>query len=481
VNKNLAFDLLETHSVDADGVEDAFSRRMRNLRAHLVSGKITEIELCAHVEALDQARHYLISQAVPSHPSKNPSGPKRAFSPPSEVLPPAGSSLPIELPPSRVRHFHRILMLLAPLLILGTGLSYFSLKNQFSASPVSATSRPKLQPPSTETAPETPTVEARPELPQTTSEPHAIATLPTPSPSKGPPAPTADQALSFTFAYMLGTQNGRPISLQPYCTERLGTWYGEHNISRAEAEQGISDYYRRWPYQQTHWVENECEARQEDTHFAVTIPFAWTASDGQRTKTGNSVLHATLEFSNRAFLISSAWNVPVPPVAETAPTPSGSALKPTENGFSNNNFMVDISASPPPAEISSSAGLVAETEFNRGRALSKGGTGSAKDLAMAANSFRHAADLGYAPAQQQLAVAYAKGWGVPPSDREAVFWYRKAANQGFAEAQHDLGVRCIQGKGTPKNVAVGIEWYRKSAAQGWQESIQDLRDRGLYP
>jgi Sel1 repeat len=472
VNKNLAFDLLETHSVDVDGVEDAYSRRMRNLRAHLASGKIAEIELCAHVEALDQARHYLISQAVPSHRPQNPLGPKRAFSRPAEILPPAGSSLPIGLPPSRERHFHRILRLLAPVLILGAGLSYFSLKNQFSANPVSATSRPNLQPPTTENPVESPTVEVRRALRMT---PEPLATS-----SKRHPAPTADEALSFTFAYMLGTQNGRPISLEPYCTERLGTWYGDHNISRVEAEQGISDYYRRWPYQQTHWLENECTARQEGTHFVVTIPFAWTASDGQRTKTGNSVLHATLELSNRAFLISSAWNVPVPPLVEMTPATPSPGLKPTENGLPNNNFTADLSASPPPPEISS-ARLTAETEFDRGRALSKGGTGSSKDLAMAANSFRHAADLGYAPAQQQLAVAYAKGWGVPPSDIEAVFWYRKAANQGFAEAQHDLGVRCIQGKGTAKNVAVGIEWYRKSAAQGWQESIQDLRDRELYP
>ena len=227
-------------------------------------------------------------------------------------------------------------------------------------------------------------------------------------------------------------------------------------------------------------MENKCVAREEGSHFMVTIPFAWTAFDGQRTKTGNSVLHATVEFSNRAFRISSAWNVPSPPVGETAPAILSPALEPTENGFRNNNFAGDLSASPPPPEISS-ATLAAKTEFDRGRALSKGGTGSTKDLATAARGFRRAADLGYAPAQQQLAVAYAKGWGVPQSDVEAVFWYRKAAEQGFAEAQHDLGVRCIQGKGTNMNVAEGIKWYRKSAVQGWQESIDDLRDRGLSP
>jgi hypothetical protein len=121
-----------------------------------------------------------------------------------------------------------------------------------------------------------------------------------------------------------------------------------------------------------------------------------------------------------------------------------------------------------------------ESEFVRGRALSEG-DGVTKDLVEAARCFRRAADLGYAPAQHRLGVAYAKGWGVPRSDTEAVSWYRKAAEQGVAEAQHDLGVRCIQGKGTQMNIVEGIEWYRKSAAQGWQESIRDLKDRGLYP
>ncbi|HHF4137034.1 TPA: tetratricopeptide repeat protein, partial [Haemophilus influenzae] len=49
------------------------------------------------------------------------------------------------------------------------------------------------------------------------------------------------------------------------------------------------------------------------------------------------------------------------------------------------------------------------------------------------------AEQGYAKAQFNLGVMYAKGQGVKQDDFEAVKWFRKAAEQGYAEAKFNLG------------------------------------------
>ena len=66
-------------------------------------------------------------------------------------------------------------------------------------------------------------------------------------------------------------------------------------------------------------------------------------------------------------------------------------------------------------------------------------------------SFRKAAEQGDASAQNQLAICYAEGKGVPKDDVEAVTWFRKAAEQGAAEAQYNLAMCYAEGTGVPKD------------------------------
>ena len=61
------------------------------------------------------------------------------------------------------------------------------------------------------------------------------------------------------------------------------------------------------------------------------------------------------------------------------------------------------------------------------------------DYAMALREFRPLAEQGYAGAQNNLGLMYARGRGVPQDYAAAVKWYRKAAEQGYVEAQHNLG------------------------------------------
>jgi hypothetical protein len=75
-----------------------------------------------------------------------------------------------------------------------------------------------------------------------------------------------------------------------------------------------------------------------------------------------------------------------------------------------------------------------------------------------------AAELGYAPAQTELASQYAKNgeW------EQAVRWYQKAIAQDEADAEFDLGLMYAKGEVPPENKAdmnKAIPFFRKAAAQ----------------
>ena len=88
------------------------------------------------------------------------------------------------------------------------------------------------------------------------------------------------------------------------------------------------------------------------------------------------------------------------------------------------------------------------------------------DYVAALRLWRPLAEQGRARAQYNLALMYAKGWGVPQDYAVAVEWYRRAAEQGLAEAQFNLAQMYFGGRGVPQDDAVAVEWYRKAAEQG---------------
>lgn len=89
-----------------------------------------------------------------------------------------------------------------------------------------------------------------------------------------------------------------------------------------------------------------------------------------------------------------------------------------------------------------------------------------KDYTDAAKWFKKAAEQGYAGAQYNLGIMYAKGEGVSQSEAEAVKWFERAAEQGVAEAQCCLGYAYANGEGVVRNKSEAIKWYRKAAEQG---------------
>ncbi|MEX4148360.1 sel1 repeat family protein [Haemophilus influenzae] len=76
------------------------------------------------------------------------------------------------------------------------------------------------------------------------------------------------------------------------------------------------------------------------------------------------------------------------------------------------------------------------------------------------------AEQGYAKAQFNLGVMYAKGQGVKQDDFEAVKWFRKAAEQGYANAQAYLGLAYTEGRGVRQDYTEAVKWFRKAAEQG---------------
>ena len=63
------------------------------------------------------------------------------------------------------------------------------------------------------------------------------------------------------------------------------------------------------------------------------------------------------------------------------------------------------------------------------------GTGGTKNLTMAAQWFRKAANLGLVDSQYNLARLYEGGFGVPQSQADALSWYLIAARSGDAESR----------------------------------------------
>jgi Sel1 repeat len=79
---------------------------------------------------------------------------------------------------------------------------------------------------------------------------------------------------------------------------------------------------------------------------------------------------------------------------------------------------------------------------------------------------RRMAEMGYAPAQYNLGVVYAKGRGVAQDYVEAAKWYRLAADQGHAAAQYSLGGLYATGQGVAQDYVEAAKWYRLAADQG---------------
>jgi TPR repeat protein len=112
---------------------------------------------------------------------------------------------------------------------------------------------------------------------------------------------------------------------------------------------------------------------------------------------------------------------------------------------------------------------VLAADFQKGRDAANNG-----DFATALKEFEALAKQGHAGAQNNLAMMYARGDGVPQNFAQAVKWYRRAAEQGYAKAQFNLGWMYHSGDGVPQNFAQAVKWYRRAAEQGYADGQNNL-------
>jgi TPR repeat protein len=99
------------------------------------------------------------------------------------------------------------------------------------------------------------------------------------------------------------------------------------------------------------------------------------------------------------------------------------------------------------------------------------GIGAKKNEALAVRWYLKAANLGYAPAQRNLAGMYGSGRGVAMNVSFARYWFTEAASQGDAQAQFVLG------KTYTADPQASIAWLWKAAKQGHRGAISELELR----
>ena len=112
----------------------------------------------------------------------------------------------------------------------------------------------------------------------------------------------------------------------------------------------------------------------------------------------------------------------------------------------------------------------AEAQYRLGL-MYKFGWGVERDLKLAANWLRRAADQQHAEAQAELGVLYKLGRGVQEDAAEAARWFRSAADSGVGIAQLNLARAYKDGVGVKKDLAEAYAWFTLAAGNGYADGL----------
>ena len=97
-----------------------------------------------------------------------------------------------------------------------------------------------------------------------------------------------------------------------------------------------------------------------------------------------------------------------------------------------------------------------------------------KYFGAAADTYKQAADLGYAPAQNDLGILYGKGQGVKQDYAEALKWFQKSADQGYEAGEYNLAYAYDYGLGTRRDYPKAAQYYQKAADHGYADAYGGL-------
>jgi len=98
------------------------------------------------------------------------------------------------------------------------------------------------------------------------------------------------------------------------------------------------------------------------------------------------------------------------------------------------------------------------------------GDGVAVDKKKAFDLCKQSAEMGFAPAQFNVAIFYYNGDGVTRDPEQVFYWMEKAARQEYLQAMIQLSKCYGMGLGTKRDDAKRTEWLEKAAKKGDVES-----------
>jgi len=133
------------------------------------------------------------------------------------------------------------------------------------------------------------------------------------------------------------------------------------------------------------------------------------------------------------------------------------------------------------ATIHESKRLAQFAKYCSGGNCDQAAVGEEINRQLSAGRPRRMAEVGYARAQYDLGVVYAKGRGVAQDYVEAAKWYRLAADQGDSDAQYRLGLMYMMGQGVPPDDVRAYMWLNLSMTDGattewFEKTVGGLRD-----
>lgn len=102
-------------------------------------------------------------------------------------------------------------------------------------------------------------------------------------------------------------------------------------------------------------------------------------------------------------------------------------------------------------------------QYSLGKLYEQGEAPVARDLIEAVRWYREAAAQRLPAAQNNLALMYAKGRGVPLDPLRAIELWTAAADQSYRWAQYNLGLAYFRGQGVAKDERQAAAWFRKAA------------------
>ncbi|PVE24843.1 hypothetical protein DC522_07905 [Microvirga sp. KLBC 81] len=93
-----------------------------------------------------------------------------------------------------------------------------------------------------------------------------------------------------------------------------------------------------------------------------------------------------------------------------------------------------------------------------------------RDMILAIHLYERAAQAGFPPAQERLAMIMEKGIGIARDPKQAVMWYERAAQGGNIRAMHNLATLLASGWNGKPDHAAALRWYNEAAEAGLKDS-----------